>query len=107
MEDIGLLKAIDSPIRLTILSILSERELTLSELTRELGEGHYRDKIFRHMEILVRNNLVEKKYDKGTKRITYSLVSREVKFEYKVISVELRIRSLKRSDDRSPDSLGQ
>jgi DNA-binding transcriptional ArsR family regulator len=88
---VAVLKALASPTRLRILGMLADKELTLGEITAQFGPNIRRDYVFRHTEKLVNSNLVEKTYNKETKRIVYSLTKRQFDLREKGVKLTLKV----------------
>jgi DNA-binding HxlR family transcriptional regulator len=60
--------------KLKILQELGSKHASLNEIFENLkGEIKYKDNLYRNLEDMVQAGLVEKEYDKSTKRITYRL----------------------------------
>ena len=60
--------------KLRILKELGLKHASLNEIFENLkGEIKYKDNLYRDLEDMVQAGLIEKEYDKPTKRITYRL----------------------------------
>lgn len=92
ISEIG--KALSNPVRVKILHILSENDLTASEVHKKYNNSFNDDKrresIYRELEKLVDFSIVDKEYYQEDKKILYSLISER-------ININLSNRTIDRS----------
>ena len=77
-----LAKALANKTRIRILTILREGEFTFDEVHSKLGSVKYKDTVYRHLEILRKVGLVEKRYDQDRKLLKYAIKTNEICFEF-------------------------
>jgi len=81
MKILEVSKALSSPRRLEIISILSDKQLSavnVYKLLKKTGKNYPRESVYRSLEILVDSGVLEKKYYQSSKEIKYSIKSRHL-----------------------------
>lgn len=87
-----ILKTIGSPIKLRILNLLCNKEMSLNEIHTFISKEHdikYPQTTYNYIETLVDNNLVEKKYSQQEKVIKYEIIGKNININFEDLKYEL------------------
>ena len=79
-------RALRSEVRVRLLKILSEGELSAIDAFRKYNEHFerkHRESIYRDLELLVACEMLKKKYDEKRKEIVYTLITPELKVNFR------------------------
>jgi len=83
---------IGNKLKLEICFILSNKKLSLTEITKlyeqNYGFKKYRETIFRALDSMLKSNLIEKLYDVNKKKILYSLRISNISIDFKNKSIK-------------------
>ncbi|MEE9378393.1 MAG: hypothetical protein V3V33_10195 [Candidatus Lokiarchaeia archaeon] len=88
-----ILKTIGSPIKLRILNLLCNKEMSLNEIQIFIFKEYdikYPQTTYNYIETLVDNNLVEKKYSQQEKVIKYKIIGKKLKINFENIEFNLK-----------------
>jgi len=83
-------RALDSELRVRILVLLCERDMTSTDVLSELKEHRpmYRQSVNKALEMLKESGLVRKYYDDSRKALYYSLVKKMITINLKDGSID-------------------
>lgn len=71
-------KTLAYPMRIRILQVLHNNELTLNEIHEKIPEIKYKDNIYRHLEKLKKIGLVHKHYNNKKNKLVYELKEKKL-----------------------------
>lgn len=66
-------KSLSHPVRIKLLQILHDKEMTLKEIHELMPEIKYKDNIFRHLETLKNSGFVQQFYNDKKKKLVYKV----------------------------------
>jgi len=88
-----ILKTISSPVKLRILNLLCNKEMSLNEIQSFISKEYnikYPQTTYNYIETLVENNILEKKYNQKEKVIKYKLIGKNLNINFENIEFNLK-----------------
>jgi len=90
---VKVLRVLASERRLKILGIMNRTNQTSAELHRKFnsryGEKYPRETIYRDLELLVNTGIVAKNYDRGDKKLYYTLTTEKVAIDLRTPEIKI------------------
>ena len=87
-----IIKELSSPIKLRILNLLCQHEMSLNELHKFIFKEYdikYPQTTYNYIEKLVKNNIVIKIYDQEEKYIKYKLIGKNLGINLEKVSFKI------------------
>ena len=90
MQAAFVFKALSSSSNLAIVTLLSDHDMTATEIFSELGDRapEYRQSVNKALEVLRQAGLVKKYYGENKNRLLYSLIYKGITINFGKMSIE-------------------